>query len=145
MKIVPKQKQKQKRKLYISNLYVCIYVYICIDNKDTQAAKLFGDECANILERSINGVLNKNALLYFAYADFEEGRMKYDKVHSMYNKFLSIPDIDPTLVKISSKFQLFQFYFLLSAFLFSGFFCFLFNDISFLLGLCAIYEICPSS
>lgn len=59
---------------------------------------MFGDECANILERSINGVLNKNALLYFAYADFEEGRMKYDKVHAMYNKFLSIPDIDPTLV-----------------------------------------------
>ncbi|XP_067636108.1 protein suppressor of forked [Eurosta solidaginis] len=64
---------------------------------DTQAAKIFGDECANILERSINGVLNKNALLYFAYADFEEGRMKYDKVHIMYNKLLSIPDIDPTL------------------------------------------------
>lgn len=52
------------------------------------------------MERSINGVLNKNALLYFAYADFEEGRMKYDKVHAMYNKFLSIPDIDPTLVSI---------------------------------------------
>ncbi|KAI9582248.1 hypothetical protein GQX74_015371 [Glossina fuscipes] len=67
---------------------------------DTQAAKLFGDECANILERSINGVLNKNALLYFAYADFEEGRMKYDKVHAMYNKFLSIPDIDPTLAYV---------------------------------------------
>uniref|UniRef100_A0A1B0FMU5 Suppressor of forked domain-containing protein n=1 Tax=Glossina morsitans morsitans TaxID=37546 RepID=A0A1B0FMU5_GLOMM len=70
------------------------------DKGDTQAAKLFGDECANILERSINGVLNKNALLYFAYADFEEGRMKYDKVHAMYNKFLSIPDIDPTLAYV---------------------------------------------
>ncbi|XP_029406026.2 protein suppressor of forked [Bactrocera neohumeralis] len=67
---------------------------------DTQAAKIFGDECANILERSINGVLNKNALLYFAYADFEEGRMKYDKVHAMYNKLLSIPDIDPTLAYV---------------------------------------------
>ncbi|KAM7350354.1 cleavage stimulation factor subunit su(f) [Cochliomyia hominivorax] len=70
------------------------------DKGDTQAAKIFGDECANILERSINGVLNKNALLYFAYADFEEGRMKYDKVHAMYNKFLSIPDIDPTLAYV---------------------------------------------
>ncbi|XP_075156042.1 cleavage stimulation factor subunit su(f) [Haematobia irritans] len=67
---------------------------------DTQAAKIFADECANILERSINGVLNKNALLYFAYADFEEGRMKYDKVHAMYNKFLAIPDIDPTLAYV---------------------------------------------
>lgn len=71
--------------------------------QDTQAAKIFGDECANILERSINGVLNKNALLYFAYADFEEGRMKYDKVHAMYNKLLSIPDIDPTLVSSVHK------------------------------------------
>ncbi|EDW00078.1 GH12049 [Drosophila grimshawi] len=67
---------------------------------DVQAAKIFADECANILERSINGVLNRNALLYFAYADFEEGRLKYEKVHSMYNKLLTLPDIDPTLVYV---------------------------------------------
>lgn len=73
---------------------------ILAEKGDIQASKVFGDECANILERSINGVLNKNALLYFAYADFEEGRMKYDKVHQMYNKFLSIPDIDPTLAYV---------------------------------------------
>ncbi|KAH8340434.1 hypothetical protein KR067_002293 [Drosophila pandora] len=69
-------------------------------SSDVQAAKIFADECANILERSINGVLNRNALLYFAYADFEEGRLKYEKVHSMYNKLLQLPDIDPTLVRI---------------------------------------------
>lgn len=57
------------------------------------------------MERSINGVLNKNALLYFAYADFEEGRMKYEKVHAMYNKFLAIPDIDPTLVRFRFNIQ----------------------------------------
>lgn len=68
-------------------------------SQDVQAAKIFADECANILERSINGVLNRNALLYFAYADFEEGRLKYEKVHSMYNKLLTLPDIDPTLVR----------------------------------------------
>lgn len=62
------------------------------------AARAFGDEAANILERAISGVLSRNALLYFAYADFEEGRMKYDKVHQMYKKFLDIPDVDPTLV-----------------------------------------------
>lgn len=62
------------------------------------AAKAFADEAANILDRAISGVLSRNALLYFAYADFEEGRMKYDKVHQMYNKFISIPDVDPTLV-----------------------------------------------
>jgi cleavage stimulation factor subunit 3 len=50
------------------------------------------------LERAINGVMSRNALIYFTFADFEEGRLKYEKVHQMYNKFLSIPDIDPTLV-----------------------------------------------
>lgn len=62
------------------------------------AARAFGDEAANILERATNGVLNRNPLLYFAYADFEEGRMKYEKVHQMYNKLLAINDVDPTLV-----------------------------------------------
>lgn len=65
------------------------------------AAKAFADEAANILDRAINGPLCRNALLYFAYADFEEGRLKYDKVHQIYNKFTSIPDVDPTLVRYS--------------------------------------------
>lgn len=64
------------------------------------AAKVFADEASVILDRAISGVLSRNALLYFAYADFEEGRMKYDKVHQMYNKFLSIDDIDPSLAYI---------------------------------------------
>lgn len=64
------------------------------------AARAFSDEASNILDRAISGVLSGNALLYFAYADFEEGRLKYDKVHQMYNKFLSIPDIDPTLAYV---------------------------------------------
>ncbi|EDS40213.1 suppressor of forked [Culex quinquefasciatus] len=71
-----------------------------IDKGDLNAAKVFADEAANILERAINSVLSRNALLYFAYADFEEGRLKYDKVHQMYNKYLSISDIDPTLAYI---------------------------------------------
>ncbi|XP_017062869.1 protein suppressor of forked [Drosophila eugracilis] len=73
---------------------------VLTEKGDVQAAKIFADECANILERSINGVLNRNALLYFAYADFEEGRLKYEKVHSMYNKLLQLADIDPTLVYV---------------------------------------------
>ncbi|XP_055693756.1 protein suppressor of forked isoform X2 [Lutzomyia longipalpis] len=67
---------------------------------DVNAARAFSDEAANVLERATNGVLSRNMLLYFAYADFEEGRMKYEKVHQMYNKFLSIPDIDPTLAYV---------------------------------------------
>lgn len=67
---------------------------------DVTAARAFSDEASNILERAISGVLSRNALLYFAYADFEEGRLKYDKVHSIYNKFIAIPDIDPTLTYV---------------------------------------------
>lgn len=70
------------------------------------AARAFGDEAANILERATNGVLNRNPLLYFAYADFEEGRMKYEKVHQMYNKLVAIQDVDPTLVSDKSEFYL---------------------------------------
>lgn len=66
--------------------------------KDINAAKLFGDEAANIYERAITTILNKNMLLYFAYADFEEGRSRYEKVHNIYTRLLDIPDINPTLV-----------------------------------------------
>lgn len=71
------------------------------------AAKIFSDEASTILDRAISGVLSRNALLYFAYADIEEGRLKYDKVHQMYNKFVSIPDIDPTLVTICFNYLIF--------------------------------------
>lgn len=70
------------------------------------AAKAFADEAANIFERSINGPLCRNALLHFAYADFEEGRLKYEKVHQIYNKFISIQDVDPTLVSSSNNFNI---------------------------------------
>lgn len=49
-------------------------------------------------DRAISGVLCKNMLLYFAYCDFEETRVKYEKVHSVYQKLLEVEDVDPTLV-----------------------------------------------
>lgn len=63
-------------------------------------SKLFSDEAGAVLERATTagGGLHKNMLLYFAHADFEEGRLKYDKVHQIYNKFIDIQDIDPSLV-----------------------------------------------
>lgn len=42
-------------------------------------------------------------LLYFAYCDFEETRVKFEKVHSIYQRFLDIEDIDPTLVRKSTE------------------------------------------
>ncbi|XP_049793735.1 protein suppressor of forked [Schistocerca nitens] len=67
---------------------------------DVTAAKLFSDEAAAVYERATASLLKKNMLLYFAYADFEEGRLKYEKVHQIYGRFLEIPDIDPTLAYV---------------------------------------------
>lgn len=70
------------------------------DKGDLNAGKLFSDEAAAIYDRATTTLLRKNTLLYFAFADFEESRMKHDKVHQIYNKFIEIPDIDPTLAYV---------------------------------------------
>ena len=43
--------------------------------------------------------MKQNNLIHFAYADFEEGRMKYDKVHTIYQRLLETKDVDLTLVR----------------------------------------------
>lgn len=73
---------------------------ILTEKGDVNAAKLFSDEAANVFERATSTLLSRNMLLYFAYADYEEGRLKYEKVHQIYSKYLDIPDIDPTLVSV---------------------------------------------
>ena len=57
------------------------------------------DEGSAMYERAISGPLSHNALLYFAYADYEESRIKYEKVHQIYSKFLEQSDVDPSLVR----------------------------------------------
>jgi cleavage stimulation factor subunit 3 len=73
---------------------------ILAEKGDVNASKLFSEEAANMFERATSSLLNKNMLLYFAYADYEEGRLKYEKVHQIYQKYLEIQDIDPTLAYI---------------------------------------------
>ncbi|XP_077282939.1 cleavage stimulation factor subunit su(f) isoform X1 [Arctopsyche grandis] len=72
------------------------------EKADVTTAKIFSDEAGAVLERATmaGGGLHKNMLLYFAHADFEEGRLKYDKVHQIYNKYIDITDIDPTLAYV---------------------------------------------
>ncbi|CAG9770173.1 unnamed protein product [Ceutorhynchus assimilis] len=70
---------------------------ILAEKGDINASKLFSEEAAHVFERATSSLLNRNMLLYFAYADYEEGRMKYEKVHQIYSKYLDIKDIDPTL------------------------------------------------
>ena len=65
-----------------------------------KASKTFSDEAAQMYERAISGPLMKNQLLYFAYADFEESRLKYQEVHKVYQRYIAIEDIDPTLAYI---------------------------------------------
>ncbi|XP_005107016.1 cleavage stimulation factor subunit 3 [Aplysia californica] len=73
---------------------------ILMEKGDQNAGKLFADEAAAIYERAINSLMKKNMLIYFAYADFEEGRVKFEKVHQIYKKFLAVEDIKPTLAFI---------------------------------------------
>lgn len=53
---------------------------------------------SELFERAIGGLLKDSQLLFFAYADFEEERMKYDNVRKIYDKLLAIEQADPTLV-----------------------------------------------
>lgn len=62
--------------------------------------KAFADESAAMYERATTTVLKNSMLLYFAYADFEESRLKYEKVHTIYRRCIEIQDIDPTLIYI---------------------------------------------
>ncbi|VEL15669.1 unnamed protein product [Protopolystoma xenopodis] len=63
---------------------------------DQAMARQFADDTAAMYERAI-ALLETNMMLYFAYADYEEGRGKYAKVHSIYKKLISLKNIDPAL------------------------------------------------
>lgn len=83
----------------ISNHLVHVHVNITF-SQDVNASKIFSEEAAQIYERAISGPLRKNQLLYFAYADFEESRLRYPEVHKIYQRYIEMEDIDPTLVSI---------------------------------------------
>ncbi|KAK7478906.1 hypothetical protein BaRGS_00029887 [Batillaria attramentaria] len=70
---------------------------ILTEKGDQNAGKMFADEAAAIYERAISSLMKSNMLIYFAYADFEETRMKHDKVHQIYKRLVEREDVDPTL------------------------------------------------
>lgn len=41
-----------------------------------QNSKVLADEAGSIYDRAVSGLMKTNMLLYFAYADFEEVRLK---------------------------------------------------------------------
>ncbi|ESO06606.1 hypothetical protein HELRODRAFT_64205, partial [Helobdella robusta] len=63
-------------------------------------SKVFADEAANMYERAISMGLKNCLLIYFSYADFEESRMKHEKVHSIYKRALELQDVETTLIYI---------------------------------------------
>ncbi|XP_039254764.1 cleavage stimulation factor subunit 3-like isoform X1 [Styela clava] len=67
---------------------------------DTNSSKILADEAASMYERATSNLMKDNMLIHFAYSDFEEGRMKFEKVHSIYEKLLESMDIDQTLTYI---------------------------------------------
>jgi hypothetical protein len=71
--------------------------------QDVDASKQALEQASALYDRATNGILKKSMLLHFAYADFEEQQMKFDKVQQIYQKYLEIEDVDPTLVRAISK------------------------------------------
>lgn len=70
---------------------------ICL--QDVDASKMYLDQASNMYERAKSSVLKNSLLLHFAYADFEEQQMRFDKVNQIYQSYLDIKEVDPTLVR----------------------------------------------
>ncbi|KAI5695245.1 hypothetical protein M8J75_013216 [Diaphorina citri] len=71
-----------------------------LEKGDVNAAKLFSDEVSAVYERATNTILKNSQILHFAYADFEESRRNYERVHAIYSGFLDNQEINPTLTYI---------------------------------------------
>lgn len=67
---------------------------------DVKLANSLNVEITQLFERAIGGLLKDSQLLFFAYADFEEERMKYENVKKIYDRLLAIETADPTLTYI---------------------------------------------
>lgn len=69
------------------------------EKADPSKAKYL-DDAEAVYEKAVNGLMKNNILLHFAYADFEEARNKKTKAAEIYERILSVPSIDPTLVYV---------------------------------------------
>ncbi|CAG0913045.1 unnamed protein product [Notodromas monacha] len=70
---------------------------------DAKAGISLSREAGRMFERAVQGPMNKNLLLYFTYADFEESRKNYENAHGIYNRVLESRESerhDPSLAYI---------------------------------------------
>jgi cleavage stimulation factor subunit 3 len=70
------------------------------DAGDMNGGKKLGDDAADLYRRATSILMKNNPLIHFAYANFEEGRGKTEKCHSIYTKLTDLADQDPTLTFI---------------------------------------------
>ena len=79
--------------------YTSLYTFF----QDIDSSKSFLDQASVMYERATSGILSKSMLLHFAQADFEEQQMRMEKAKAIYQKYLEIEEVDPTLVSENSK------------------------------------------
>uniref|UniRef100_A0A5S6R1X7 Suf domain-containing protein n=1 Tax=Trichuris muris TaxID=70415 RepID=A0A5S6R1X7_TRIMR len=85
---------------YEASLYMQEASRRLLEKGDTKFSTHLVNYTTALFERAIGFVWKNNVLLHFAYADYEEERMRFDKVHSIYNRLLENSSIDPTLAYI---------------------------------------------
>jgi cleavage stimulation factor subunit 3 len=62
--------------MFTGRTFSAVVVVYCLLQVDS-ASKMFADEAAALYERAISSLLKSCILIYFAFADFEEVRIKY--------------------------------------------------------------------
>ncbi|CAI7991638.1 Cleavage stimulation factor subunit 3 [Geodia barretti] len=75
-----------------------LYLQRASETGNTQFKERWAEEAAMLYERATTISLSNSPLLHFAFADFEESRLKFDKAEAIYKKLLEKKDIQPTLV-----------------------------------------------
>ena len=74
-----------------------------IESGDMNSGKKMADDASELYRRATNVLMKKNPLIHFAYANFEEGRGRFEKTHQIYQKLTDIRELDPTLTFIQVR------------------------------------------
>uniref|UniRef100_A0A8L7T3U5 Suppressor of forked protein, putative n=2 Tax=Onchocercidae TaxID=6296 RepID=A0A8L7T3U5_BRUMA len=85
---------------YEASLFQQQAAAVLAEKGDVKLAATMNTDIIQLFERAIGGLLKESQLLFFAYADYEEERMKFDNVKKIYDRLLAIETADPTLAYI---------------------------------------------
>ncbi|KRZ69536.1 Cleavage stimulation factor subunit 3 [Trichinella papuae] len=73
---------------------------LLVERGDAKLGMALMNANISLFERAVHSLKLNNMLLHFAYADFEEQRMKFDKAQVIYNRLIECNDVNPTLAYI---------------------------------------------